>query len=78
MPGETEWLRLATKRSAGVTPEVNIREYVTCVPLPSMNKAALKTQRRHQQNCKTGVSVVPQKGLNGRFQFQNYENEVFV
>ena len=30
---------LATKRSAGVTPEAKIREYVTCTPLPSVNKA---------------------------------------
>ena len=29
---------LATKRSAGVAPEVNIREHVTCMPLPSTNK----------------------------------------
>ena len=26
---------LATKRSAGVTPEVNLRECVTCMPAPS-------------------------------------------
>ena len=31
---------LAAKRSAGVAPEVNLREYVTCMPLPSGNKAA--------------------------------------
>ena len=31
---------LAAKRSAGVTPEVNLREHVTCMPLPSVNKAA--------------------------------------
>ena len=30
---------LATKRSAGVTPEVNLRECVTHKPLPSANKA---------------------------------------
>ena len=26
--------------SAGVTPEVNLRKWVTCMPLPSVNKAA--------------------------------------
>ena len=30
---------LATKRSAGVTPEVNLREGVTHMPPPSANKA---------------------------------------
>ena len=31
---------LAAKRLAGVTPEVNHREHVTCMPLPSANKVA--------------------------------------
>ena len=31
---------LTTKRLAGVTPEVNLMECVTCTPLPSVNKAA--------------------------------------
>ena len=31
---------LASNRSAGVTPEANLKEHVTCMPLPSMNKAA--------------------------------------
>ena len=31
---------LATERSAGVTPEVNLREHVTHTPPPSANKAA--------------------------------------
>ena len=46
---------LATKRSAGVIPEVNLREDVTCVPLPSTNKAAhygFETQRRRHQKSK--------------------------
>ena len=30
---------LAGKRLAGVTPEVNLREYVTCMPPQSTNKA---------------------------------------
>ena len=57
---------LATKRSTGVTPEVNLRECVTCMPLPSANKAAhsgFETQRRYHQKFKTVVSVAPQKGL---------------
>ena len=39
---------LASKRSAGVTPEVNVKEYVARMPLPSMTKAAhsgFETQR---------------------------------
>ena len=31
--------RLANKRSTGVTPEVNLRKHVTCMPLVSVNKA---------------------------------------
>ena len=57
---------MATKRSAGVAPEVNVGESVTCMPMPSANKAAhsgFKTHRRHYQQSKTGVSVALQKGL---------------
>ena len=48
---------LDAKRSAGVTPEVNLREHVICTSLPSTNKAApsgFKIQRRHQQKSKQG------------------------
>ena len=57
---------LAAKRLAGVAPEVNLREYVTHMPLPSSNKAAhscFETQRRRHQKSKTWVSVAPRKGL---------------
>ena len=57
---------LAAKRSAGVTPEVNLRELVTRTPLPSVNKAAhsgFETQSRHHKKSKTGVSVAQQKDL---------------
>ena len=57
---------LATKRSAGVAPEVNLRERVTHMPPPSMNKAShsgFETQRRHHQKSKTRVSGAPKKGL---------------
>ena len=62
---------LATKRLAGVTPEVNPRKHLTRMPLPSMNKTVHSGfeiqrrhhQRRHHQKFKTGVSVAPQKGL---------------
>ena len=53
---------LASKRSAGVTPEVNLREHTSCMLLLRVNKAALsgfETQRRHHQKFKTGVSVAP-------------------
>ena len=55
---------LATKRSAGVAPEVNLRECVTHMPPHSLNKAAhsgFETQRRHHQKSKTGVSVATKR-----------------
>ena len=64
MPGrryvdEISWAAmLAAKRSAGVTPEVNLMEHATRTPLPSVNKAAhsgFETQRKHHQMSKTGV-----------------------
>ena len=57
---------LATRRSVGVAPEVNLREYVTHMPLPSMNKAVhsgFKTQMRCHQKYKTGLSEAQQKDL---------------
>ena len=47
-------------------PEVNLRECVTSMPLPSMIKAThygFETQGRCQQKSKTGGSLAPQKGL---------------
>ena len=58
---------LADKRSAGVTPEVNLR-----TPLHACNEAhknakgsilALKPRADIARSQKTGVSVAPQKGL---------------
>ena len=57
---------LAAKGLAGVTPEVNFRECVTCMPPTNNNNAAhssFETQRRHHQKFKSRVSVAPQKGL---------------
>ena len=57
---------LAAKRSTDITPEVNLREHIRHMPLPSMNKAAhsgFETQRRHHQKSKMGAMVAPQKGL---------------
>ena len=54
---------LATKRSASVAPEVSLREYLTCTPLPSMTKVAhsdFEPQGKRHQKSKTEVSVVPQ------------------
>ena len=48
---------LAAKRLAGITPDVNLRENVTCMPLPNANKAAhsgFETQRRHHQKSIKG------------------------
>ena len=52
------------KRMAGVLPEGNFRERVTCTPLPRVNKvvhSCFQTQRRCHQKSKTGVSVASQK-----------------
>ena len=46
----------------GVTPEMNLRECVSHMPLSSVNKAAhsgFETQRRCHQKSETGVSVTP-------------------
>ena len=48
---------LAAKRSAGVTPEVNLREPVTCIPLPSMTMAThsgFETSPGVQNRCISG------------------------
>ena len=53
---------LAMYASKGVIPDVNLREYTSCTPLPSANKAAnsgFETQRTHHQKSETGVSVAP-------------------
>ena len=58
--------RYMEERLAGVTPDVNLGESVTCIPLPSMNKAVyygFETQERCHQKSKPLVSVAPQKGL---------------
>ena len=47
----------ATKRSAGVTPEVNLRKHVAYKPPPSANKAAhsgFEPQRRCHQKSQMG------------------------
>ena len=48
--------KLATKKSAGVAPEVNLRGHVTCMLPQSTNKAAHSGLKRHQKS-KTGLSV---------------------
>ena len=70
---------LAVKRSAGVAPEVNLRQGVTHTPLPNANKAAysgFETQRRRHQKSKTGVSVAPQKGLMSSKKFLKIKKNV--
>ena len=53
---------LAAKRSAGIAPEMNLREHVTHISsTKSANKAAqsgFETQRRRRNKCIPGVSVV--------------------
>ena len=53
---------LVAQRLAGITPEVNLREFVTHKPPPSENKAAqsgFEIQRIHHKKPKTGTSVTP-------------------
>ena len=50
---------MATKKSAGVALEVNLREHETYLPLPSTNKASysgFETQRRCHQKSRTGIT----------------------
>ena len=59
-----KWLAamLAIYTGRGVSPEVNLRDRISHMPLQSLNKAAhsgFETQRRHHQKSKTGVSVAP-------------------
>ena len=57
---------LTTKRSAGVTPDMNLIDCVTHIPPPNANKAAhsgFETQRRCHQKSKIGVSVAHKKDL---------------
>ena len=70
-----EEISLTANRLAGVAPEMNPREHVTCMALPSVNKAThsgFGTQRRFHQKSKTGVLVVPQKKTNI---LQNFKNK---
>ena len=58
--GEQQLAKLATKRSAGVAPEVNLGECTSCTPVPSVNKASrsgFETLRRCHQKSKTGILV---------------------
>ena len=64
--GKRSAAMVAAKRLAGVAPEVNLRERISCMPTPSANKAVhsdFETQRRRHQKSKTGLSVAPQKGF---------------
>ena len=50
---------VATKRSTGVSPEVNVKECTSCMLLPSANKAAhsgFETQRRPPEVQNRGIS----------------------
>ena len=52
------------EQETGIAPEVNLKECVTCTPVPSVNKAAnsgFETQRRHQQKSKARVSVAQKR-----------------
>ena len=59
---------LAPKRSAGVAPEVNLRDHVRHIPPPSVNKAALSGFVDVTRSPKR-LSVAPQKGLSSKIKF---------
>ena len=47
----------------GVAPEVNLKEYTSHTPVPSVNTAAhfaFESHRGNHQKFKTGVSVAPE------------------
>ena len=57
---------LATNWSAGLALELNLREQVARMSLPSVNKvvhSGFETQRRHHQKCKTGYKWPHKKDL---------------
>ena len=53
---------LTSIQSAGVTPEVNLRMTQARKHAKGIHPG-FKTQGRHHQKSKTGVSVAPRKGL---------------
>ena len=55
---------LVAKRSAGVTPELNLRNLLNTgdEAFKEINPG-IKTQGRRHQRSKTGLSVAPSKGL---------------
>ena len=59
---------LGAKNSAGEAQEVNLREFVICMPLSSVNKAA-------HSGFKTGVSMGHKKGLTFSKNVQNKKKE---
>ena len=68
---------LGANRSAGAAPEANLKECVTQMPPPSVNKTAhsgLEIQRRRYQKSKTGVSVALQKWT---CVHQNFKNKPY-
>ena len=74
----------AARRSASVASEVNLRENVTNIPSPSMNKAphmGFETRVRHHQKSETGVSVTPLKGMSFKSFFCptiKYTEEIYL
>ena len=72
---------LAAKMSAGVTPEVNLKQCLTWKYPPSANKAAhscFEAQMRHHQKSKTRVSVAIRKGLKSFKGFKKTKNLLYV
>ena len=64
--------------SRGVAPKVNLREHVTHIPQPSLNKAAHSALKprggRHHQRSKTGELVATQKVTNVLQKFTQSNN----
>ena len=54
---------LVAKRLAGVTPEVNLREYVICMPLPRLPTLTLKPKGDVTRSPKQGYQWPHKKGV---------------
>ena len=54
---------VTAKRSAGIAPEVNIREHITYTTQPSVNKGALKPRGNVTRSPKQGYQWPHKKDL---------------
>ena len=66
MWGKQPTAMLTIYTGKGVIPEVNLTEWILCMPPPSANKAThsgFETQKRHHQKSEIRLSVAPKFGM---------------